>query len=162
MGLRVFFSFFFLRKNFHDPGHMVKKHRSEIFLDKHIWYKITQSSVHRDNLVCPQHCGTSMREGVPSQRCWTGHFFCYSTAVWLGNTGGEGGSLFLLLHYLIHCVSSERPCVFPRPASGESCCGDVLTVAAQSSAELALVEKAGLRTNKCLQKAGALPPRLPL
>lgn len=33
---------------------MVKKHTSEVFLDKHIWDKITSSSVCRDNLVCPQ------------------------------------------------------------------------------------------------------------
>lgn len=48
MGLRVFFFFalfFFLRKKFHDPGHMVKKHRSEIFLDKHIWDKVTRPGV---------------------------------------------------------------------------------------------------------------------
>lgn len=90
---------------------MVKKHRSEIFLDKHIWYKITHSSVHRDNLVRPQHRGTLMQKGVPLDRTL---FFCYSPAVWLGNTEGEGGIL-LLLHYLTHRVVSERPPVFPRP-----------------------------------------------
>lgn len=45
---------FFLRKNFHDPGHAVKKHRSEIFLDKHIWYKITHSHVCRRCLGQPR------------------------------------------------------------------------------------------------------------
>lgn len=100
MGLRGFFQlFFFLRKNFHGPGHMVKKHRSEIFLDRHIWDKITHSGVLRDNLVCLWHWG------------WQGKIppcMDAAPALWPGSGAlGEGGSLlllFLLLHCARHCL----------------------------------------------------------
>lgn len=86
MSFRGFFSFFFLRKNFHDPGHMLKTHSSEIFLDKHIWYKITLSSMLRDNLVWPRRCGTPVQEGVPSQCCWVD-----TTAAAQRSGSGTGG-----------------------------------------------------------------------
>lgn len=136
---------------------MVKKHRSEIFLDKHIWYKITHSSVRRDNLVRPQHRGTLMQEGVPSQGTWTGHFFS-ATAQRSGS-----GIQKARVEFFSFCIT--WPTVFsprgrlcsPGQAEGRNCCGDVLTVSAQSSLRY---PKPDWEQNKRLRGAGPLHPPL--
>lgn len=61
---------------------MVKKHRSEIFLDRHIWDKITHSGVLRDNLVAL---------GVAGE-CPSLHGCCCSTVVWLRSTEDRLGA----------------------------------------------------------------------
>lgn len=105
LSLRVFFSFFFLRKNFHDPGHTVKKHRSEIFLDKHIWYKIPHSSVRRDNLDVGSAVGRGA-DAVPSRCRRAGRLFCSGSVSAQGR--GSRGWTILLLHLRPRVLCGQR------------------------------------------------------
>lgn len=151
MGFRVFFSFFFLRKNFHDPGHMLKTHSSEIFLDKHIWYKITHSGVLRDNLVWPRLCGTPVQEGVPSRAVgWT--LLPQHGGLVLGRRGCGWSASPCPARAGLLCFLSGAVGIAPARLSGElpRGCAEHLS---QSSTELALAAAAGLRTrNACARQ----------
>lgn len=93
---------------------MVKKHRSEIFLDRHIWDKITHSGVLRDNLVCLWHWGW---QGNISAWIHPLHGHSSSTQGWLRSTE-QRVEAFSSSCFVSGTVSSVSMCI-PTSRLGE-------------------------------------------